>query len=43
VAAVLEVPRALVQQLAGRTVQVEYRDVYAVYVQASEVWLIWMP
>jgi uncharacterized repeat protein (TIGR01451 family) len=43
VAAVLEVPRALVQQLAGRTVQVEYRDVYGVYVQASEMWLIWVP
>jgi uncharacterized repeat protein (TIGR01451 family) len=41
--AVVEVPRTTVEQLAGRTVGVEYRDVYGYIVEASPMWLIWMP
>jgi hypothetical protein len=41
--ALLEVPRSIVQQIAGQAVQVEYRDIYAVYVETSEIWLIWLP
>jgi len=43
VPAIVEVPRARIEVLAGRTVTVEYRDVYAVVVQASPMWLIWTP
>jgi hypothetical protein len=43
VPAVVEVPRATVELLAGRAVTVEYRDVYADVVQASPLWLIWTP
>jgi parallel beta-helix repeat protein len=42
-AAVVEVPRAVMEQLAGRVATVEYRDVYGVLVQASAVWLLWTP
>lgn len=41
--AVVEVPRSIVEPWTGQTVVIEYRDVYAVVVEASEVWLIWMP
>ena len=42
--AIVEVlPREKMENLAGRTVTVEYRDVYAVVVQASPLWLIWTP
>jgi hypothetical protein len=43
VAAAVEVPRTTMQQMAGRTVTVEYRDVYNVYVTASAMWLVWTP
>jgi hypothetical protein len=42
-AAVIELPRATVEQWAGRIIAVEYRDIYAQYVYASNMWLIWMP
>jgi uncharacterized repeat protein (TIGR01451 family) len=41
--AIVEVPRPTMEQLAGQTVRVEYRDVYGYVVEASPVWLIWMP
>ncbi len=39
----VEVTRATMEQLAGQTVTVEYRDVYGDSVEASEMWLIWTP
>jgi hypothetical protein len=41
--AIVEIPRSVMEQLAGRTVPVEYRDVYGAFVEASEMWLIWLP
>jgi uncharacterized repeat protein (TIGR01451 family) len=41
--AIVEVPRSVMEQLTGQTVQVEYRDVYGIVVRASEMWLIWLP
>jgi hypothetical protein len=43
VPAVVEVPRPVAEQMAGKTVLVEYRDVYARLVEASQMWLIWVP
>jgi hypothetical protein len=43
VPAVVEVPRPVLQQMAGKMVLVEYRDVYASVVEASQMWLIWVP
>jgi hypothetical protein len=43
VPAVVEVPRPVLQQMAGKTVLIEYRDVYASVVEASQMWLIWVP
>jgi hypothetical protein len=43
VPAFVEVPRATMEQLAGLTAVIEYRDVYSVLVEASEMWLIWIP
>jgi hypothetical protein len=40
---ILEVPRPTMEQLAGQTVTIEYRDVYGVFVMASEMWLVWKP
>jgi ligand-binding sensor domain-containing protein len=42
-AAIVEVPRATLEGLAGRAVTVEYRDVYGAVVEASAMWLIWRP
>ena len=42
-AAIVEVPRATMEQLVGQDVTVEYRDVNASVVEASSMWLIWMP
>lgn len=39
----VEVPRAILEELAGQTVIIEYRDIYAGLVYASEMWLIWTP
>jgi len=41
--AIVQVPRATMESLAGQTVTIEYRDVYASVVQASAMWLIWTP
>ncbi len=41
--AIVEVERGTMEQLAGYTVTIEYRDVYGVIVEASEMWLIWTP
>jgi hypothetical protein len=43
VPAIVEVPRATMEQLAGETVTVEYRDVYGSVVEASAMWLVWAP
>lgn len=42
-ATILKVPRSIMEQLAGHTITVEYRDVYSVRVEASPMWLIWVP
>jgi hypothetical protein len=42
-AAIVEIPRAVMEQLAGHDVRVEYRDVYSYQVEASEMWIIWQP
>ena len=41
--AIIEVPQTTMEQLAGRTVTIEYRDVYGKVVKASAMWLIWLP
>ena len=41
--AIVEVPRTTMEQMAGRTATIEYRDVYACVVEASAMWLIWTP
>jgi hypothetical protein len=41
--AIVPVPRALLEPLAGESVRIEYRDVYGVSVGASPLWLIWLP
>ncbi len=38
--ATVEIPVATMTELAGQTVTLEYRDVYAAIVEATEVWLI---
>ncbi|UCC62760.1 MAG: DUF11 domain-containing protein [Anaerolineae bacterium] len=43
VPAILEVPRTTMEPWAGQTVTIVYRDVYAVCVEASTMWLIWSP
>jgi hypothetical protein len=41
--AIVQIPRSLMEQWAGRTVTVEYRDLYGAVVQASEMWMVWTP
>jgi hypothetical protein len=41
--AIVQVPRTTMETLAGQTVTIEYHDVYATLVSASEMWLIWSP
>jgi len=41
VLAIVEVSRPTMEQLAGRTVVIECRDVYGQVVEAREIWLIW--
>lgn len=41
--AIVEIPRATMEQLVGQTVTIEYRDIYGSAVNASEMWLIWTP
>lgn len=40
---IVEVPRNVMEQMAGQTVSFIYRDVYGQQASASEVWLIWVP
>ncbi|MCL4299362.1 MAG: DUF11 domain-containing protein [Anaerolineae bacterium] len=42
-AALVEMPRTLIQQLAGKTVTIQYRDLYDIEVKATDMWLIWVP
>lgn len=42
-ASTLKIPRSIMEQIAGKTVTVQYHDVYGVFVEASTMWLIWMP
>ena len=39
----VQVPRATIEQLAGETVEIVYRDRYAALISASDMWLIWVP
>jgi hypothetical protein len=41
--AVVEVSRSLMEEMAGRAITIEYRDLYDVMVGASAMWLIWVP
>ncbi len=41
--AVVEIPFSSAQQWAGRTVTIEYRDVYGSKVESTPIWLIWVP
>jgi hypothetical protein len=41
--AVVQVPRSVVEQVLAGGVTIEYRDLYGVWVSASEVWLVWSP
>lgn len=41
--AIVEMPRTMMEQLAGRIITIEYRDVYGAFVEASTMWLIWTP
>jgi hypothetical protein len=41
--AIVEIPRAVMEQMSGQTVTVEYRDVYGSLVGANAMWLIWIP
>jgi hypothetical protein len=41
--ALVEVPRSVMQQIAGETVTIEFRDVYGVIVAATVMYLIWSP
>jgi hypothetical protein len=43
VPAIVEVPRATMDQIAGQTITLEYRDSYGSFVEASPIWLIWVP
>ena len=42
-AALVEVPRSVMDQIAGQTVTLVFRDVYGGVVYASPMYLIWMP
>jgi hypothetical protein len=41
--AIVEIPRSTVESWAGQTITIEYRDLYGVVVEASEIWLVWEP
>jgi uncharacterized repeat protein (TIGR01451 family) len=42
-AAIVEVPRQVVTEIAAGGVILEYRDVYGVLIAADEMWLVWVP
>lgn len=37
------IPNAVMNQLAGHTARIEYRDIYGSVTRASAIWLIWVP
>jgi hypothetical protein len=39
---IAEVPRSVIEQMAGKIVTIQYRDLYGFEVEASEMWLIWV-
>jgi uncharacterized repeat protein (TIGR01451 family) len=41
--AMVEVPRQVVEEVVGRIIVVEYWDLYGVQVEATTMWLIWVP
>ena len=42
-AEIVEISRSTLEQLAERAVTIQYRDVYGSQVEASAMWLIWIP
>lgn len=40
---ILPIPRSIMEQIAGKTIKVQYQDVYGSSVNASTIWLIWVP
>ncbi len=41
--ALVEVPRSVMEQIAGKTITIEFRDVYGDKVSATALYLIWAP
>lgn len=41
--AAIEIPRSTIEQMAGKGILVEYRDLYGYVVEARVMWLIWSP
>jgi hypothetical protein len=41
--ALVQIPRATMEQLAGQNVTIRYRDVYGYVVEATNMWLVWRP
>lgn len=41
--ATVKIPRTIMDQLAGQTVNIQYRDIYGVDIRATEMWWIWVP
>jgi hypothetical protein len=42
-AAVIEIPREILADHAGESIVIEYRDVFGWAVEATPIWLIWIP
>ena len=40
---IVPIPRVTIENLAGQTIMVEYHDIYGIKIEASEMWLIWVP
>jgi hypothetical protein len=40
---IVEIPRPVMAQIAGKPVVVEYRDMFGAVLSATDVWLIWVP
>ena len=43
ISSIVTIPNAIMNQLAGQTARIEYRDIYGDVTHASTMWLIWMP
>ena len=43
VSATVAIPTAVMAQLAGQTVTIEYRDIYGSLIEATAIWWIWVP